>query len=431
MNYQYAINATGQKPILQINKYIGIDKETKEGIDGGAFSKEIFEIDSLHPELITFFVNCMGGKVQQSLDIFNAIFYLKSDNEAIIQGFALSTGGWIPMAAKRVAAYDYSTWMCHSPYNPDDPEQKSEFLDRVFNTVCTLISQRSGRNNKPKKSFEEVRNMMLSETYLTATEMLEHGLIDRIISSDKRAYNFKKEEVEMRYKEYQEISNKFIQENYNNKDTVMAKELIDVVNQLNLTPGTDFAGVMAEVANRANAHNRLEADNKILADKLKAANETQEENQKRMFDIQTQANDAINKVSKLEAELEAAKKELEVVNASKIEMEGKVKDAEEKAKTEADNAKTEKAKSLVAANSFKIDEKDVAYWEKKAFDNYEDAEKTLNLIKVTTQLPRPMQAAAIIENKIEEGSFAHFAAENKKAQDAEEKRREEALKKFM
>ena len=112
-----------------LNQHIGFDEEDGQGICGKTFSREFFEIDSLMPDMIVTYVNSMGGSVEEGFDIFNAIINAKSKTKSVISGFAYSTAGWCILASDVVEAYDYSTWMCHLPFDPTDPNKRSPFLE--------------------------------------------------------------------------------------------------------------------------------------------------------------------------------------------------------------------------------------------------------------------------------------------------------------
>src|ERR1017187_5746488 len=142
----YVIAPNSKNPIFQINQHIGFDDDKMEngvvvekgegqGIDGRIFSREFFEVDSTSPDQITTYTNSMGGDVQQSLDMFTAISRSKSRTKGIIAGFAYSCSGWIPLASDVVEMTTNSRWMCHMPYNPENPEEKSDFMDSVVDII--------------------------------------------------------------------------------------------------------------------------------------------------------------------------------------------------------------------------------------------------------------------------------------------------------
>lgn len=430
MNYFcYVINPFSGYPIVQINKHIGYDDEDGYGIDGCILSRELFELDSFDgtkflwddngnritpkkPELITIYVNSLGGDVSQGFDILNALLSIKARTKVIIQGFAYSTMGWAFLPATEIVIYDYSSWMCHLPYNPDDPTQKSEFLDTVSLQIATILAGRSGRGGKDKKTLEEVQALMKAKTYYSGQRMADEGFADECLKTS--VVVDKSSNVKNLHKVFNKINSKDTNTNHNQK-VVMDK----VINKLGLVSGSGEDSILAGIArieNDISASNKdnekLKVTNKELSDKLEAVN-------KEKKDLETKLTEAETKNEEMVTAFDKMKATNETIEAENKDLKTKVDAAENKEKEAVDAANLLKAKNLVAKfyNAGKIRHEDVAKWEKRAATNFEDTELILEGMPTNMHVPKPMKAEDGAENKAGElpqpGSFEYYIEKNK------------------
>lgn len=405
MEFKYAINAYSKNPILQINEHIGFDEEDGQGIDGVKFSREVFEINVLIPELITFFINTMGGDVKQGYDIFNAIVSATCRTETIMQGFAYSVGGWLGLAGDIVKAYDYTTWMCHLPYDPTDESKRSEFLSKVAYSVAVIISQKSGRNGKTKLSVDEVLNLMRVKTYYTAQDLYDKGLIDEVLpSGNSNLVVNNSGELKVKYRELQRVVNKEIQQikpnniinNQNNNTMAFEK----VLNRLQLAEGSGENAVLEAIADR---DNKLNAANKQIEDltgRERAANDNKEEMRKKLEKAQNDHNEMTSlynkskeELEKIKAEHEASNKELASLKIDNEELKGERRAKEQENKDILEAQRKEKAQNLVkkfqTAGKIPMKDEVAANWEKMAYDNFDQTSTILETMPVNMHVPHP------------------------------------------
>ncbi len=431
----YVIDAYSKNPIFQINKHIGFDKDVIEdgeliegdgyGIMGTDFSKEFFETDRSNPDLITIYTNCMGGDVFQSYEIFNCILAAQSETESIINGFAYSTGGWIPLAAKKVKMVDYGSWMGHFPYNPNNPEEKSEFLDMVLNSVCIVLSERSGRNGKPKKTTEDIKNLLEVKTYFTAQQMYDEGLIDEIIPS---SIKISEDSAKNMFKQTQVAFNKFIENKYKKTNTMAFEK---VLNRLKLASDSDEASVLAKIAfienEQAMNMEKLTAVNSEvieLRSKLKASNDSKEEiaaKLKEAENAKNEATDAYNKMfakmEEMDAENKKSKEELKTIAEEKLAAENKFK--------------LERAENLIKeyreTGKIKSDEA-AANYTKRAVVNYEDTKFDLEQMNASFKAPTPFSktGGTAINRENEKSVFNRYKKESASNYALTQKEKEEA-----
>ena len=129
-------------------------------------------------EKIEIHINSGGGNVFSGIAIYNL---LKNKNaEIIVEGFCASAATLI-LCAGNVTAATGSLFMIHNPatilfdfYTADELEKLKNSLDMIKNSVLDIYC------TKMKISRDEISKMMDAETWLTADEVLQIGLIDKI-----------------------------------------------------------------------------------------------------------------------------------------------------------------------------------------------------------------------------------------------------------
>lgn len=439
MSFCYAINAETDNPIFLINDHIGNDEDIADaagnilskgegqGIDGKIFSREFFEIDSRLPKLITYYNNSTGGDVKQGFDIFTAIIEAKSNTLSVINGFAYSTDGWVALAANKVYMYEFASWMCHSPYNPNDPNTKSPFAEMVENKLAILIAGKSGKNGKPKKTPEEIKKMMTVKTYMTAHEMYEAGLIDKILSSDNKKIS-PTENIKNQYKEYQTLFNKFIIKDKIEttvKNTVMYEKLL---NRLKLAADSSEADILASIAGFENKINLQNAEKISMQEKIDLINSEKVDLQRKLAEAESAKNMAETNLSNKTTEYNTLKNEYDAMDVSNKDMTEKIKlHNKEKADLELQN-KEDKATVLIQKHidcgRIRNEEKLVNVWKRKATEDYEGTEAQLEAIPISMKVPIPEK----LKNSdklpsLGDGSDEAFRERNRQLRDAEAAKR--------
>lgn len=381
MEGNYIINPYGKNPILNINKHIGYDSDEGYGICGIEFSKEILNCDSCSPDLITIVTNSMGGSVKDGFDILNAILNCKSETLAILQGFAFSTAGWCTLGAKKVIAYDYTIWMCHLPYNPENEEEKSPFLDIVCSSICKIISEKSGRNGKKKLTIDEVSKMLSNKTYMTASEMYEIGIIDKVITSNGEVERVEIDKNEILnatnyYKKYQLVVNKYIDTQSLKKEKM---EYPKVANRLKLNANSSEDAIIEAISSIENKVEVLNSEKQSLIQEKTTLVQEKNELSVKVSNLETEKTQAVNKVTSLEAEIESLK-------TAKETAENKIKESEDLVvKEKASNL----IKSFVECGKIKNEPEIIGSWEKRAVLNFEDTRLILETMPTNAKLPKP------------------------------------------
>lgn len=148
------------------------------------------ELDNAKGEDVEFLVNSPGGDVWAGYEIFNSIRLYEGGTTSHIVGLAASCGSFIPLASDKVVAEAMAMMMIHGAStstkgNQHNHEHTRDFLNKVDRTIVQAYTSKSG------KTEEELLDLMANETWFTAAEMLDIGLIDEIVGDKSNTSNIK------------------------------------------------------------------------------------------------------------------------------------------------------------------------------------------------------------------------------------------------
>lgn len=132
---------------------------------------------------VEFLVNSPGGDVWAGYEIFNSIRMYEGKTTSHIVGLAASCGSFIPLASDKVIAEKMAMMMIHGARtgtngNQHNHQHTRDFLEKVDRTIVQAYTSKCG------KSEEELLDLMAKESWFTADEMLEMGLIDEIVGKN-------------------------------------------------------------------------------------------------------------------------------------------------------------------------------------------------------------------------------------------------------
>lgn len=122
-------------------------------------------------------INSPGGSVFDGIAIAN---YLRGlDATVQIDGLAASIAGIIALAGKEVRIAENGFFMIHNPWgvavgDAEELAAQSELLSKLEDTLAADYSRKSG------KSVAEVKQWMSEETWFTAAEAKQAGLVDSV-----------------------------------------------------------------------------------------------------------------------------------------------------------------------------------------------------------------------------------------------------------
>jgi ATP-dependent Clp protease protease subunit len=137
-------------------------------------------------EDITLNINSPGGEVYSGLAIIDTMNFINNDIQTVCMGMAASMGAVILSAGAKGkrSALKHSRVMIHQPLGgargqASDILIEAEQIKLVKDELCKMLSDNSGQ------SFEKVIADCDRDHWLTASEALEYGLIDKIYTKKK------------------------------------------------------------------------------------------------------------------------------------------------------------------------------------------------------------------------------------------------------
>ena len=136
-----------------IGAYVNQNGDLQNGISGTYFAKEVEYLQDVC-DSINVRINSVGGSVIEGYSIVSAILNSKIPVNTYIDGLAASIAGVIAVAGTKCTMKDYGTLMMHNASGSED----SSLLDVVNGTLCTILSNRCGKDK------ETINAMMEQET---------------------------------------------------------------------------------------------------------------------------------------------------------------------------------------------------------------------------------------------------------------------------
>lgn len=128
---------------------------------------------------ITVRINSPGGSVFDGYAIFNALKSRAANVTTKIEGVAASMASIIALAGSKVTAAANSIVMIHNPCSgacgeSEDLRKMADLLDKITGQLVAIYAAKTGLPDA------EVRAAMDMETWFTAAEAKEWGLVDEI-----------------------------------------------------------------------------------------------------------------------------------------------------------------------------------------------------------------------------------------------------------
>lgn len=154
------------------------------GYDSGYYcpTDVLAAMEGLKPgEELVLHINSVGGDVDAAAEIYSAIADCKNPVRAEIQSLAASAASYFPLACDRVDISPPAQMMIHCAGwdvggNKFAHRWAAQQLDTTDLSILDTFCLKCGEAHR-----EELRKLMEAETYLTARQCLELGLVDGII----------------------------------------------------------------------------------------------------------------------------------------------------------------------------------------------------------------------------------------------------------
>ena len=154
------------------------------GISAKDFAKELKSLGTL--DTINVRINSEGGSVFDGIAIYNTLLSNKASVTVHIDGLAASIASIIAMAGDTIKMANNALFMIHDPWtfamgSANELREQADLLDKVRDQLVTTYVSRSSID------ADTVSNLMADETWMSADEALDHGLIDEVTEELKMA----------------------------------------------------------------------------------------------------------------------------------------------------------------------------------------------------------------------------------------------------
>ena len=157
---------------------------------------ELLYLDSINNDDISLYINSPGGSVSAGMAIFDTMNYIKSDVSTICIGMAASMAAFLLACGKSGKRYclPNSEVMIHQPLGGVQGQATeikivAERIIKLKNKLNQILSE------KTNKKLSEIEKDTDRDYYMNSQEALEYGIIDKIITTNKKTkkrYSIKK-----------------------------------------------------------------------------------------------------------------------------------------------------------------------------------------------------------------------------------------------
>ena len=132
---------------------------------------------------ISFYINSPGGSVTAGMAIYDTMQFIKCDVSTICIGMAASMGAFLLSSGTKGKrfALPHSEVMIHQPLGgargqASDIQIQAEQILKTKATLNRILAENTG------KPLEIIERDTDRDNYMTATEAMEYGLIDRVLT---------------------------------------------------------------------------------------------------------------------------------------------------------------------------------------------------------------------------------------------------------
>lgn len=149
---------------------------------------QLLYLDSLGNEDINIYINSPGGSVSAGMAIYDTMNFVKSDVSTICLGLAASMGAFLLSSGKKGKRYALpnSEIMIHQPLGGVEGQATEIKIvaEHILKTKKKLNQILSKNTNQKIKKIELDTER---DHFLEASEAVEYGLIDKIITQKKES----------------------------------------------------------------------------------------------------------------------------------------------------------------------------------------------------------------------------------------------------
>ena len=149
---------------------------------------QLLFLESENPDKeISLFINSPGGVITSGMSIYDTMQFIKCDVATYVMGQACSMGSFLAQAGTAGKRYmlPYARHMIHQPSGGARGMQSDiEIQYKEITKMKDILTKLYVKHNTKGKTYADFERDMDRDTFMSAGEALDYGLIDKII--DKR-----------------------------------------------------------------------------------------------------------------------------------------------------------------------------------------------------------------------------------------------------
>jgi ATP-dependent Clp protease protease subunit len=133
---------------------------------------------------ISFYINSPGGVITAGMAIYDTMQFIKCDVQTIVMGQACSMGSFLANAgaAGKRMMLPYARHMIHQPSGGARGMQSDiEIQYKEITKMKHILTELYVKHSTAGKTYQDFERDMDRDTFMSAQEALEYGLVDRII----------------------------------------------------------------------------------------------------------------------------------------------------------------------------------------------------------------------------------------------------------
>lgn len=143
---------------------------------------QLLYLDSISNEDISLYINSPGGSITSGMAIYDTMNFIKSDVSTTCVGMCASMAAFLLSCGKKGKRYclPNSEVMIHQPLG--GVKGQATEIDIVAKRILSLRTKiNSILSKNTKRNIKQIEKDTDRDYYMTATEALDYGIIDKIL----------------------------------------------------------------------------------------------------------------------------------------------------------------------------------------------------------------------------------------------------------
>lgn len=176
----WSMKAAGNTGEILLYQDIGQGGFFNDATSAEGFAKDLKALGKV--SLINCRINSPGGSVFEGMTIYNLLASHPARVICHIDGLAASIASVVAMAGDEINIADNGMMMIHDAWGvgvgtADELRKTADVLDSITGTIAQTYAKRS------KNDIGLIRGMMGAETWMTADQAKDYGLVDSVVDN--------------------------------------------------------------------------------------------------------------------------------------------------------------------------------------------------------------------------------------------------------